>query len=68
MFLPSVNEVLSCSVLSDRGSYPIHEILQVRILEWIAVTSPGDRPNPGIKPGSFALQGDSLPSVNELSY
>ena len=24
--------------------------------------SPGDRPNPGIKPGSPALQADSLPS------
>ena len=24
--------------------------------------SPGDLPNPGIKPGSPALQGDSLPS------
>ena len=38
----------------------IHGILQVRILEWVAVSSPGDLPNLGIKPGSPALQADSL--------
>ena len=36
----------------------VHEILQARILEW--VPSPGDLPNPGIRPGSFTLQADSL--------
>ena len=34
-------------------------ILQVRILEWIASPSPGNPPNPGIKPTSPALQADS---------
>ena len=33
-----------------------------RILEWVAYPSPGDLPDPGIKPGSPALQADSLPS------
>ena len=28
----------------------VHEILQARILEWVAISSPGDLPNPGIKP------------------
>ena len=41
---------------------PVHGILQARILEWVAIPSPGDLPNPGIKPRSPALQADSLPS------
>ena len=40
----------------------VHGILQARILQWVACPSPGDLPNPGIKPGSPALQADSLPS------
>ena len=35
-------------------------ILQARILEWVACPPPGDLPNPGVKPRSPALQGDSL--------
>jgi len=35
---------------------------QARILEWDAILSPGDLPNPEIEPGSPALQADSLPS------
>ena len=37
-------------------------ILQARILEGVAFPSPGDHPNPGIKPRSPALQADSLPA------
>ena len=37
-------------------------ILQARILEWIAITPPGDLPNSGIESTSPALQADSLPS------
>ena len=37
-------------------------ILQARILEWAAIPFFGDLPNPGIEPGSLALQADSLPS------
>ena len=39
----------------------VYEILQARILPWVAIPSPGDLPNPGIKPESPALQADSLP-------
>ena len=36
----------------------INGILQARILEWIAISFfPEDLPDPGIKPGSPALQG-----------
>ena len=42
--------------------YTAHGILQARILEWVALPSPGDLPDPGIKPGSPALQVDSLPA------
>ena len=34
----------------------IHGILQARILECIAISSPGDLPHPGIEPRSPALQ------------
>ena len=40
--------------------YTVHGIPQAKILEWVAVPSPGDLPNPQIKPGSPALQADSL--------
>ena len=32
------------------------------MLEWLPFPSPGDPPEPGVKPGSPALQADSLPS------
>ena len=37
-----------------------------RILEPVATLSPGDLPNPGNKPGSPALQADSL--LSETSW
>ena len=40
----------------------VHGILQARVLEWVAFPTPGDLPDPGIKPGAPALQADSLPS------
>ena len=40
----------------------VHGILQARILEWAAIFFSRDLPNPGIEPGSPALQADSLPS------
>ena len=43
----------------DPPSSSVHEILQVRILEWV-FPSPGDLPNPGIEPRSPALQAGSL--------
>ena len=42
----------------------VRGILQARILEWVACSSPGDLPNPGIEPASPAtpaLQAGSLP-------
>ena len=61
---------VSHSVVSDfllsHGLQPpgssVHGILQARILEWVAMTPPGDRPNSGIKPKTPALQAESLPS------
>ena len=43
------------------GSF-VYEVLQARILERVACPSPGDLPNPGVKPQSSALQAASLPS------
>ena len=37
-----------------------HGILLARILEWVAISPPGDLPDPGIEPTSPALQEDSL--------
>ena len=39
-----------------------HRDSQPRILEWIAMLSSGDLPDPGIEPVSTVLQVDSLPS------
>ena len=38
----------------------VHGILQARILEWVAISSPGDLPNPGIDLSSPTLQAGSL--------
>ena len=40
----------------------VHGILQARILEWVAILFSRDLPDLEIKPGSPALQEDSLPS------
>ena len=41
----------------------VHGIFQARIVECgLPIPSLGNLPNPGIEPGSFALQGESLPS------
>ena len=50
----------SHSVVSD--SLRPRGILQVRILEWVAVPFSRDRPNPGIQPRSPALQVGSSPA------
>ena len=44
---------------NPRGS-SVHGVYQARILEWVAIPFSGDLPNTGIKPGSPALQADSL--------
>ena len=35
----------------------VHGTSQTRILEWVAISSPGHHPNPGIKPASLVLTG-----------
>ena len=57
--------MLSHSVISDFATPPgssVHGILWARILEWVAIFSPGDLLDLGIEPGSPSLQADSLQS------
>jgi len=35
----------------------VHRIPQARILEWVAIPSPGNPPDPGIEPTAPALAG-----------
>ena len=56
---PSLSRVRLFVTPCPPGS-SIHGILQVRILEWVALPSPRHLPNPGIKPRSLALQMDPL--------
>ena len=51
-----------CPTLCDPMDYRVHDILQARILEWVATPFSRDLPNPAIKPRSLALQVDSLPT------
>ena len=47
---------------SPAGS-SVHEIFQARVLEWVAISfSRGSYSDPGIEPGSPALQANALPS------
>ena len=60
-----VSVTQSCPTLCDPMDYSppgssVHGILQARILEWVAMSPPGDLPDPGIEPLSPALQVDSL--------
>ena len=67
LYLPCLHaQWLSCVWLfcdpmdcSPPGS-SVHGISQARILEWVPFPSPGDLPDPGIKPASLAWQADSL--------
>ena len=54
---------MDCSL---QGS-SVHEVLQARILEWVAIPISRVSSNPGIEPGSPALQADSLPSEQQGS-
>ena len=59
--LSLVSEVAqSCPTLynpmdSSLPGSSVHGIFQAKVLEWVAFPSPGDLPNPGLKPGSPAL-------------
>ena len=57
---PILCDAINCSPLDSS----VLGIFQARILEWVAIPSPGDLPNPGIKPCLLCLlhwQADSLP-------
>jgi len=53
---PTVGDPMVCS-LPDSSA---HGILQARILEWVAIPFSRGSSQPGIEPGSPALQADSL--------
>ena len=46
---PTLCDPMDCSLPGPS----VHGILQARILEWIAISSPGDLPDPGIEPMSL---------------
>ena len=52
----------SCLTLCNLMDYAVHGIFQTRILEWVALPSPGDLPAPEIEPASTALQADPFPA------
>ena len=49
------------------ASSSVQGILQARILEWVAMPRRSDLPDPGIKPGTPALQADSQAPRKPLS-
>ena len=54
---PSLCDPMDCSLLgSVRGA------LQARCWSWLSFPSPRDLPDPGLEPGSPALQAGSLPT------
>ena len=59
----AISHVQLCNPMdcSPSGS-SVLGILQARILKWVAFPSPGDLPDPRIKPRTPTLQEDSLPS------
>ena len=56
------SKVVSTSDLCNPMDCTVHEILQARILEWVAFRFSRDLPNWGIEPRSPTLQADSLPA------
>ena len=57
----------SCPALCDpkdcsTSDSSVHEILQARILEWVAIPFSRESSQPRIEPRSPTLQADSLPS------
>ena len=64
--LPSGLTLCTSMKCSLPGS-SVHGIFQARVLEWVAFPSPGDLPDPGMEPGSSALQADSLPLSHQGS-
>ena len=57
-FFMKVKVAQSCPTLCDPMDYTVHEILQARILEWVAVPFSRGSSQPGIEPRPPALQAD----------
>ena len=58
----------SCQTLCDPmdcslPGFSVHGIFQARVLSRLPFPSPGNLPNPGIKPRSLTLQADALSFV-----
>ena len=53
---PTLCNPMDCSLPGSS----VHRIFQAIVLEWIAISFSRDLPNPGIEPGSPALQTDAL--------
>ena len=56
---PTPCDPMNCSL----PSFSVHGIFQATVLEWGAISSPEDLPNPGIEPGSPALQTAALKAL-----
>ena len=59
---PTLRDPMDCS---PPGS-SVHELFQARILEWVAISFSRVSSQPGIEPGSHALQADSLKKIEIL--
>ena len=53
---PTLCDIMNCSP----PGFPVHGISQAPILKWVAISSSGDLPDPGLKPMSPALAGRFL--------
>ena len=51
----------SCPTVCGSMGYTVHKNFQAVILEWVAIPSSGDLPNPAIKHRFPTLQVDSFP-------
>ena len=59
---PTLCDLMDCSPPVSS----VHGILQVGILEWVAIPLSRDLPDPGIEPGSLVLQAGCLLSEPPL--
>ena len=53
---PTLCDPMDCSLPGSS----VHGIFQATVLEWVAIYFSRDLPDPGIEPGSPALQADAL--------
>ena len=51
---PTLGDPMDCSLPGSS----VHGILQAKILEWTAMPSSGDLPDPGMEPRSPSVPGD----------